>query len=271
MTALAGPGVGYRDGEMEDTAMSEDTAGWTPGLLVVGQVLLDAARAMAEDEAARTCLKVRSGEHLAAIFLSGLFGRPPAAFDNDGGPDLIFDAHDQSWFPYAGPVAFEVKSLPGDFRRSLNVMIRKTPPGTESAVPVRVRLWTVDEVMGDAQPVISKAEQSLIRKTPPEYSRNVFLITHPFDRFVPEVVVPRAVSSLMPKKVNSGTLDSIWVYWPPDNLVMWSREIQTWTDILFVTDDSELPNDTLSFIQNAELTYLATAGLTESPYIFKIT
>lgn len=33
--------------------MSEDTAGWTPGLLVVGQVLIDAAQALADDEAAR--------------------------------------------------------------------------------------------------------------------------------------------------------------------------------------------------------------------------
>ena len=62
----------------------------------------------------------------------------------------------------------------------------------------------------------------------------------------------------------------LWVYWPPDNLVMWSREAQTWTDILFVTN-SELPDEDLSFIQNVELTYIGTAGLTESPYIFKIT
>lgn len=250
--------------------MSEDTTGWTPGLLVVGQVLLNAAEALAENEAARSCLKVRSGEHLAAIFLSGLFGRTPSAFDNNGEPDLIFDAHDKSWFPYPGPAAFEMKSLPGDFRRSLNIMMRNGPPYSESAVPFRLRLWTVDEVMGEAQPIIAKAEQSLIRKTPPDYSRNVFIITHPFDHFVPEMVAPRAVSSLMPENVNSGTLDSIWVYWPPDKLVMWSRETQTWTDILFVTD-SELPDDELSFIQNVELTYIAAADLTESPYIFRIT
>jgi hypothetical protein len=255
---------------MEDSAMSEDYADWTPGLLVVGQVLLNAAEALAEDEAARRCLKVRSGEHLAAIFLSGILGRTPSAFDNDGEPDLIFDAHDNSWFPYPGPVAFEIKSLPGDFRRSLSIMMRNGPPYSESAVPVRLRLWTADEVMAEAQPVIERAEHSLVRKTPPGYSRNIFLITHPFDHFVPEMVVPRAVSSLMPGNVNSGTLDSIWVYWPPEKLVMWSREAQTWTDILFATD-SELPDDDLSFIQNVELTYLAAAGLTDSPYIFKIT
>jgi hypothetical protein len=41
--------------------------------------------------------------------------------------------------------------------------------------------------------------------------RNVFLITHPFDHCVPEMLPPRAVSSLMPGNVNSGTLDSIWM------------------------------------------------------------
>jgi hypothetical protein len=51
---------------------------------------------------------------------------------------------------------------------------------------------------------------------------------------------------------------------------MWSRKAQTWTDILFATD-SELPGDDLSFIRNVELTYIAAAGLTESPYIFRIT
>jgi hypothetical protein len=88
--------------------------------------------------------------------------------------------------------------------------------------------------------------------------------------FVPEVVLPGAVASFMPGKFDAGTLDSIWVYWPPDNLVMWSREIQAWTDILFVTD-SELPDGDLSFIQNAELSYIAAADLSESPYIFRIT
>ena len=59
-----------------------------PALLVVGQVLEDAAKEIAGQEAARACLKIRSGEHLAAIFLCGLFGCAPSAFDLDGGPDL---------------------------------------------------------------------------------------------------------------------------------------------------------------------------------------
>ena len=60
--------------------MSEDIGRGTPALLVVGQVLEVAAEAVAGEEAARTHLKVRSGEHLAAIFLSGLFGRTPSGF-----------------------------------------------------------------------------------------------------------------------------------------------------------------------------------------------
>ena len=76
--------------------MTEDTGRGTPALLVVGGVLQTAAEALASEPAARTSLKVRSGEHLAAIFLTGLFGRTPSRFDDDGGPDLVFDAHDDS-------------------------------------------------------------------------------------------------------------------------------------------------------------------------------
>ena len=53
---------------------------------------------------------------------------------------------------------------------------------------------------------------------------------------------------------------------------MWSRATQTWTDILFVTHGAEIPDpdDTLSFIQNVELAYMAAAGITASPYVFNI-
>jgi hypothetical protein len=54
----------------EAKEMTEGTGRGTPALLVVGQVLKTAAVAVATEEGARAHLKVRSGEHLAAIFLS---------------------------------------------------------------------------------------------------------------------------------------------------------------------------------------------------------
>jgi hypothetical protein len=253
--------------------MTEDTGRGTPALLVVGGVLQAAAKALASEQAARTRLKVRSGEHLAAIFLSGLFGRTPSGFDDDGGPDLMFDAHgNKSWFPFASPAAFEIKSLPGAYREKLSLILRNDGFDQKEAVPFQLRVWTAEEVMLDAHATLMKAERSLVDKTPPQYSRNVFLITHPYDHFALDVAQSQTVSHLMPREVGYSALDSVWVFWPPDKLVMWSRATQTWTDILFVPHEADVaaPDDALSFIQNVELTYMATAGITASPYVFKM-
>jgi hypothetical protein len=199
--------------------MTEGTGRGTPALLVVGQVLQTAARAVASQEAARAYLKVRSGEHLAAIFLSGLFGCTPSGFDHDGGPDLVFDAYPgKSWFPYGNPAAFEIKSLPGAYRENLSLLMRNGASGGNAELPFQLRLWTADEVMRDARPTLVRAERSLVRKTPSRYSRNIFLITHPFDHFALDVARSRTVSHLMPDMAAYGALDSVWVFWPPGKL-----------------------------------------------------
>ncbi|WP_300611976.1 hypothetical protein [Trebonia sp.] len=252
--------------------MSEESGHGTPALLVVGQVLQEAAEVVASQEGARTCLKVRSGEHLAAIFLCGLFGCAPSAFDRDGGPDLVFDEYpEKSWFPYASPAVFEIKSLPGSFREQLDLLLRSEASGRRAGLPFPLRLWTAAEVMRDAHPTIVMAERSLSRKMSPDYSRNVFLITHPFDHFAVDVAQSLVVSDLMPKNVGYDSLDSIWVYWPPDKLVMWSKATQVWTDIIFAVNPAvPFADDKLSFIQNVELTYMAAVGINESPYVYNI-
>jgi hypothetical protein len=256
----------------EAKEMTEGTRRGTPALLVVGQVLKTAAVAVATEEGARAHLKVRSGEHLAAIFLSGLFGHTPSGFDHDGGPDLVFDGYpSKSWFPYAPPAAFEIKSLPGAYRENLSQLKRSDASTGKAELPFQLRLWTAAEVMRDAHPTLAKAERSLVRKTPPHYSRNVFLITHPCDHFAVDVARSQAVSPLMPEQSGCGALDSIWVFWPPGKLVMWSKATHVWTDILFAADLDDPGSDaTLSFIQEVELTYMAAAGIAASPYVFNI-
>jgi hypothetical protein len=252
--------------------MTEDTGSGTPALLVAGEVLKITAEALASEQIARSCLKVRSGEHLAAIFLCGPFDQTPSAVDDRGGPDLVFDAHDQFWFPYASPAAFEIKSLPGAYRQELDLLLRNDSSGQEGAIPFQLRVWTAADVMRDAHPTLLKAERSLVNKTPSQYSRNVFLITHPYDHFALDVAQSQTVSHLMPRDVGYNALDTLWVFWPPQKLVMWSRATQTWTDILFTTHEATIPDpdETLSFIQNVELTYIIAAGIEASPYVFNI-
>jgi len=253
--------------------MIEDAGRATPALLVVGAALVVAAEALASETAARSCLKVSSGEHLAAIFLSGLFGQIPSAFDDNGGPDLVFDLREtKPWFPFASPAAFEIKSLPGACRKTLSTLVREELVDQKAGIPFQLRVWTAAEVMADAHQTILRAERSLVEKTPPQHSRNVFLITHPYDHFAFDVAQARTVSHLMPGKLSYDALDSIWVFWPPEKLVMWSSTTQDWTDILFATRGDEIsdPDDTFSFIQNIELTYMTIAGITASPYAFNL-
>ena len=125
--------------------------------------------------------------------------------------------------------------------------------------------------MGDAHPTLVKAERSLIKKTSPNCSRNVFLITHQFDHFAVGIAQSQVVGHLMPEKMGYDSLDSICVYWPPEKLMMWSKLTEAWADIIS-TVDPEIPfaDGKLSFIQNVELTYMFAAGSNESPYIYNI-
>jgi hypothetical protein len=253
-------------------SVAEDMEHGTPGLLVVGQVLQVAAEELAGLEDARAHLKVRSGEHLAAIFLCGLFGCMPSAFDHDGGPDLVFDSHpEESWFPFGSPAAFEIKSLPGAYRKKLSVLESGGASDVDVELPFDLRLWSAAEVMRDAHPTLVRAAQSLVAKTPLQYSRNIFLITHPFDHFALDVAQSRTAGHCMPEIGNYDGVDSIWVYWPPDKLVMWSAATRAWIDIIFVANPEEqFLDEQLSFIQNVELVYIFAAGIEASPYLFNI-
>jgi hypothetical protein len=69
-------------------------------------------------------LNIRAGEHLAAILTTAFLGTAPADVDATGGVDLWFDLPDprESCTVDIVPAhmtnaAFEVKSLPGDFRK----------------------------------------------------------------------------------------------------------------------------------------------------------
>ena len=74
------------------------------------------------DRASIRKLKVRSGEHLAAILTTAFLGVTPHAIDTAGGPDLEFDlgARDDGLLTSlftSTAVAFEVKSLDNGFRQ----------------------------------------------------------------------------------------------------------------------------------------------------------
>src|SRR5262245_31350814 len=66
-------------------------------------------------------LKVRSGEHLAAILITAFLGVPPYEVDTRGDLDFRFRLVDPGRFDLLPAdkdvAAFEVKSMPGPFRK----------------------------------------------------------------------------------------------------------------------------------------------------------
>ena len=223
-------------------------------------------------------LRVRSGEHIAAILLTAFLLRAPVAIDLDGGVDLLFDLAAQppemrSAVDLGDLAAFEIKSLPGDYRRH---DAQETDPS--SAVPHYTVVRTAEEIMRDAIPSLRSAAEALARKCPPSWSRNVFLVTHPFDHFAVETVTDDMVAPGLKPLSEAADMDlhTVWVLWVPDHLTMWSVAEQRWTEMFFraINPDEDVASrpDGLAMLQAAEATYLRRVGAKGgSPYLFRLT
>ncbi len=212
-------------------------------------------------------LKVRSGEHRAALLLTAVCGRP-VAIDTHGEVDLAFDtlATASRYWPFGNydRADVEIKSFAGGFRRAESRM----QIGESFSVTVR----TAADILNDATSQIAEAVSALSRKVGPRTSKNVFMIIHPFDAFVIETYTGPMIGHLLPRLSSSVDLDTLWLLWHPDMLVVWSREDQRWTDILFAVEHeppkSPADND-LAPLQQAESAFLEAIGYDGgSPWIF---
>jgi hypothetical protein len=76
--------------------------------------------------------------------------------------------------------------------------------------------------------MIKKARSQLVRKSPPNHSRNVFLISHLLDHPYVEVMEPVVAHALDPLS-DIEDLETVWLLWAPLHLVVWSTANQTWT------------------------------------------
>lgn len=128
-------------------------------------------------------LKVRSGEHIAAILLTALHSLP-VAVDEDGGVDLVFErASAQEAWPFGDLVraAVEVKSLPGKWRKhEYNMRLGDT---------FHLEIQNAVEILELGSKKIMEAAQALQHKVgPSSTSRNAFMIIHPMDGLALELV-----------------------------------------------------------------------------------
>lgn len=162
-------------------------------------------------------LDIRAGEHLAAILTTCFLGRPPTAIDEDGGPDLVFDNYEPGgWWDVwlsEDPPAFEVKSIPGPFRKYDDVIDRIDRRGGDPyGKGVTVRIQSAQDFLVEMQPLLLRAAKQLDREVGPDYSRHAFIVVHPFDKMIPEFMEV-LLGPHLPLLKDSGGLASVWLLW----------------------------------------------------------
>jgi hypothetical protein len=216
-------------------------------------------------------LRIRSGEHLAAILLTAFLGAAPVSIDIDGGLDLQFDLRTCDGAVGAGTLAaFETKSLCGDFRK----FDAERASRKDEWRYVKVR--SAADILEEARTSLEKAASSLKRKSPDGCTRNAFLIVHPFDHLAVEALRDQLVAPSLPPLTDRASigLDTVWVLWAPDHLTMWSSRDQRWTEMIFTgvnpEEDSRPAIEGLAHLQVAESRLLDGLGGTDSPYLFKV-
>jgi hypothetical protein len=214
-------------------------------------------------------MKIASGEHLAAILLTALVG-VPETIDQHGGIDLTFRKSPEQprvWrFGEHSWAAFEVKSLPGPFRK----VDRHLEVGEAFTVVVR----SAADILQDATEKVVDAIKQLTRKVGADATccKCVFLLIHPFDGLAAEAFSSDGViGHRLPAPSNSVDLDMLWVFWHSDLVAWWSREDQCWTDLIFAIDpDNQFDGDD-DPVFRAEERFLANAGYTgSSPWLFRL-
>jgi hypothetical protein len=222
-------------------------------------------------------LKVRAGEHLAAILATSFMGVAPFQVDTHGGPDLLFDlsAKRKEFLPFsqrASTAAFEVKSLPGRFREFESEINRIDARGGDATSRhLMLRTQTAREVLEQARPLLTSAQEGLASKVgnSDTTSKNLFLVVHPFDALAVDLKHP-VLGPLLPDLGYLSDVDSVWVLWAPFRLTVWSREGQGWTDLMFnIINPDETTSEDLAPLQEAEIRFLDACGDTSgSPYLF---
>lgn len=220
------------------------------------------AKALSTDQL--RALKIRSGEHVAAIVATMVHFEPPVAVDIDGGPDLQFGPSEQ-WERPGVTIAYEVKSIAGGFREFL---ARSDDPGAAEEFEVTVR--AIDEIVREVSSVVRAADDKLATKVSSGTSRNVLLVLHPFDEFPIELA--DEIAELLPGAALSTAFDDTGldtvtiVVIPPGSVAQWSRTLGDWQSIVFASNEDDEPWEEPP-VMKAEREFMARVQpALESPY-----
>ncbi len=220
-------------------------------------------------------LKVASGEHLAAIISTTFLRVAPEEVDFSGGTDLHFRITDEtrqqnSMESYGvngdGRAAFEIKSLPGGFR--------KYRASAKLGDEYGAIITSVNDVLQQARPQIEAARSQLLSKSEEGTSRNIFLVVHLLDHPTVECLQETIIAHHLDPLNDVHDIDSLWVLWVPNHITLWSAQDHRWTNLIVnaINPDEDMEVDMLSVLQDVENKYLAKVGHTGgSPYLFGLT
>lgn len=215
-------------------------------------------------------LKVRSGEHVGAIVATMIQFVAPAAVDDGGGPDLEFEPSD-TWERPGVDVAYEIKSIAGDFRE---FDARLGDPGAPQEFSTMVR--TIDDIVGQASDVVRSADESLAGKVSADSSRNVILVLHPLDGFpieITDMMSELLIGAGLSTSFADTGLDTVTlVVLPPGSIARWTRTLDGWESIIFPSDPDNPDEDDEPPIMTAETEFMARfrPGV-DSPYNVRLT
>ena len=232
-------------------------------------------------------LKVRSGEHLAAILTTTFLRTAPAQVDTMGGVDLWFDlTQAQEPRPVgllparATHAAFEVKSLPGGYREFDAASDRDAARGVDPiGRSIEGMMRAAKDVLREARLSLEDARNQLLSKPRGEgTSMNVFLVVHLLDYLTAECFEDFVIGPYLDPLEDIDDIDTVWVLWPPHHLTMWSRERREWMNLMF---DAMNPDEVsarqqrpiaIPVLLEAEQYFLTRTGRTDrSPYFFEVT
>jgi hypothetical protein len=215
-------------------------------------------------------LKIRSGEHLAAIITSCFLKSAPTSLDDDGGADLVFDKFEASgWYLKAfssKPPAFEIKSLErsdGGYRKYDSRTDRILERGGDPSVIKHGSVFfAANQILDLAAGQIENARGQIVRKTSGRYARNVFLIIHFLDYSWVEIFSIFLAPHLAPLTI-SEDIDAVWVLWVPDEITVWSSQMNDWLNFKFGSLDPDKGSaDGIDNIHDAEQYFFKRIGYT---------
>lgn len=216
----------------------------------------------------RAKLKVRSGEHLAAILATAVFLKAPSGVDHAGDADLRFDnvPEDRCYDLFsAGDQVIEIKSLGSAFRRyEASSTVGDTYQQT--VIDARGLLEPLDEALHAA------ADQLSTRGTA---TKHVFIIVHPLEYWLVEHFDnPHTIGAALPPVRLPDGVDALWLLLHQDQLVIWSPVLAQWTQIMFdlSAEPEELPDGGFDWLQHAEDVFLASlsGGPHSSPFLYRL-